>query len=134
MLWYLDCRTDVVLVSSAPFCCFQNLCLINHRVYLTRGPTGPLICSPASLQKEFAAPPPLLFRKLSNPDLSPAAAAATKSKVHRQLSQDESWARRSSLAMTGESGRPRMHAHAHARTRTGVRVTLSQVNFVNHGF
>ncbi|CAJ1059461.1 microtubule-associated serine/threonine-protein kinase 2 isoform X1 [Xyrichtys novacula] len=52
--------------------------------------------------KEFAAPPPLLFRKLSNPDLSPAAATATKSKLHRQLSQDESWARRSSLAMTGK--------------------------------
>ncbi|KAA8589341.1 hypothetical protein FQN60_012706, partial [Etheostoma spectabile] len=48
----------------------------------------------------FGAPPPLLFRKLSNPDLSPAATAATKSKLHRQLSQDESWARRSSLAMT----------------------------------
>ncbi|XP_028444286.1 microtubule-associated serine/threonine-protein kinase 2 isoform X2 [Perca flavescens] len=52
--------------------------------------------------KEFAAPPPLLFRKLSNPDLSPAATAATKSKLHRQLSQDESWARRNSLAMTGK--------------------------------
>ncbi|XP_034736428.1 LOW QUALITY PROTEIN: microtubule-associated serine/threonine-protein kinase 2 [Etheostoma cragini] len=52
--------------------------------------------------KQFGAPPPLLFRKLSNPDLSPAATAATKSKLHRQLSQDESWARRSSLAMTGK--------------------------------
>ncbi|XP_068446052.1 microtubule-associated serine/threonine-protein kinase 2 isoform X3 [Clinocottus analis] len=52
--------------------------------------------------KEFAVPPPLLFRKMSNPDLSPAATAATKSKLHRQLSQDESWARRSSLAMTGK--------------------------------
>ncbi|XP_026202038.1 microtubule-associated serine/threonine-protein kinase 2 isoform X3 [Anabas testudineus] len=52
--------------------------------------------------KEFAAPPPLLFRKLSNPDLSPAAATATKSKLHRQLSQDESRARRSSMAMTGK--------------------------------
>ncbi|XP_056234918.1 microtubule-associated serine/threonine-protein kinase 2 isoform X2 [Seriola aureovittata] len=51
---------------------------------------------------EFAAPPPLLFRKLSNPDLSPAATAATKSKLHRQLSQDESRARRSSMAMTGK--------------------------------
>ncbi|XP_068174711.1 microtubule-associated serine/threonine-protein kinase 2 isoform X2 [Antennarius striatus] len=51
---------------------------------------------------EFGAPPPLLFRKLSNPDLSPAAAAATKSKLQRQLSQDESWSRRSSLAMTGK--------------------------------
>ncbi|XP_034387302.1 microtubule-associated serine/threonine-protein kinase 2 isoform X3 [Cyclopterus lumpus] len=52
--------------------------------------------------KEFVIPPPLLFRKLSNPDLSPAATAATKSKLHRQLSQDESWARRSSMAMTGK--------------------------------
>ncbi|XP_047442439.1 microtubule-associated serine/threonine-protein kinase 2 isoform X4 [Mugil cephalus] len=52
--------------------------------------------------KDFAAPPPLLFRKLSNPDLSPAATAATKSKLHRQLSQDESRARRSSMAMTGK--------------------------------
>uniref|UniRef100_A0A8C2Z2K5 non-specific serine/threonine protein kinase n=1 Tax=Cyclopterus lumpus TaxID=8103 RepID=A0A8C2Z2K5_CYCLU len=50
----------------------------------------------------FVIPPPLLFRKLSNPDLSPAATAATKSKLHRQLSQDESWARRSSMAMTGK--------------------------------
>ncbi|XP_069378812.1 microtubule-associated serine/threonine-protein kinase 2 isoform X3 [Paralichthys olivaceus] len=52
--------------------------------------------------REFAAPPPLLFRKLSNPDLSPAATAATKSKLYRQLSQDESRARRSSMAMTGK--------------------------------
>ncbi|XP_026178777.1 LOW QUALITY PROTEIN: microtubule-associated serine/threonine-protein kinase 2 [Mastacembelus armatus] len=52
--------------------------------------------------KEFAAPPPLLFRKLSNPDLSPAATTATKTKLHRQLSQDESRARRSSMAMTGK--------------------------------
>ncbi|XP_029003250.1 microtubule-associated serine/threonine-protein kinase 2 isoform X3 [Betta splendens] len=52
--------------------------------------------------REFAAPPPLLFRKLSNPDLSPAAATATKSKLHRQLSQDESRVRRSSTAMTGK--------------------------------
>ncbi|KAM9364359.1 microtubule-associated serine/threonine-protein kinase 2 [Pholidichthys leucotaenia] len=52
--------------------------------------------------KEFAAPPPLLFRKLSNPDLSPSATAATKSKLHRQLSQDEGRARRSSMAMTGK--------------------------------
>ncbi|XP_071769568.2 microtubule-associated serine/threonine-protein kinase 2 isoform X2 [Centroberyx gerrardi] len=51
---------------------------------------------------EFAAPPPLLFRKLSNPDLSPAATAVTKTKLHRQLSQDESRARRSSMAMTGK--------------------------------
>ncbi|KAK1897704.1 Microtubule-associated serine/threonine-protein kinase 2 [Dissostichus eleginoides] len=55
-----------------------------------------------SPQKEFVPPPPLLFRKMSNPDLSPAATAATKSKLHRQLSQDESWGRRSSLAMTGK--------------------------------
>ncbi|MEQ2167268.1 hypothetical protein GOODEAATRI_002376 [Goodea atripinnis] len=59
-----------------------------------------LRAGPAAM-KEFAAPPPLLFRKLSNPDLSPAATTATKSKLHRQLSQDESRARRSSLAMTG---------------------------------
>ncbi|XP_034003196.1 microtubule-associated serine/threonine-protein kinase 2 isoform X4 [Trematomus bernacchii] len=52
--------------------------------------------------KEFVPPPPLLLRKMSNPDLSPAATAATKSKLHRQLSQDESWGRRSSLAMTGK--------------------------------
>ncbi|XP_029285005.1 microtubule-associated serine/threonine-protein kinase 2 isoform X2 [Cottoperca gobio] len=51
---------------------------------------------------EFTAPPPLLFRKMSNPDLSPAATAATKSKLHRQLSQDEGWARRNSMAMTGK--------------------------------
>ena len=55
-----------------------------------------------SPQKEFAAPP-LLFRKLSNPDLSPAAATAAKNKLHRQLSQDESRARRSSMAMTGNT-------------------------------
>ncbi|XP_062251754.1 microtubule-associated serine/threonine-protein kinase 2 isoform X5 [Platichthys flesus] len=39
---------------------------------------------------------------MSNPDLSPAAAAASKSKLYRQLSQDESRVRRSSLAMTGK--------------------------------
>ncbi|KAJ8376296.1 hypothetical protein SKAU_G00068760 [Synaphobranchus kaupii] len=52
-------------------------------------------------QKEFAAPPPLLFRKLSNPDLSPSAG---KTKLHRQLSQDDSRARRSSMAsgLTGK--------------------------------
>ncbi|XP_055799842.1 microtubule-associated serine/threonine-protein kinase 2-like isoform X3 [Salvelinus fontinalis] len=49
--------------------------------------------------KEFAAPPPLLFRKLSNPDLSPAA---NKTKLHRQLSQDDGRSRRSSMAMTGK--------------------------------
>uniref|UniRef100_A0A3Q1AY35 non-specific serine/threonine protein kinase n=1 Tax=Amphiprion ocellaris TaxID=80972 RepID=A0A3Q1AY35_AMPOC len=59
-------------------------------------------CPSLPLQKEFAAPPPLLFRKLSNPDLSPAATAVTKSKLHRQLSQDESRARRSTMAMTGK--------------------------------
>ncbi|XP_053710317.1 microtubule-associated serine/threonine-protein kinase 2 isoform X3 [Synchiropus splendidus] len=52
--------------------------------------------------REFMAPPPLLFRKLSNPDLSPSATAATKSKLHRQLSQDEGRVRRSSMAMTGK--------------------------------
>ncbi|XP_042564875.1 LOW QUALITY PROTEIN: microtubule-associated serine/threonine-protein kinase 2 [Clupea harengus] len=46
--------------------------------------------------KEFAAPPPLLFRKLSNPDLSPAAG---KTKLQRQLSQDESRVRRSSMVV-----------------------------------
>ncbi|KAJ4943380.1 hypothetical protein JOQ06_005882 [Pogonophryne albipinna] len=61
-----------------------------------------LFLSPSSFQKQFVPPPPLLFRKMSNPDLSPAATAATKSKLHRQLSQDESWGRRSSLAMTGK--------------------------------
>ncbi|XP_051985741.1 microtubule-associated serine/threonine-protein kinase 2-like isoform X2 [Xyrauchen texanus] len=47
------------------------------------------------------APPPLLFRKLSNPDLSPAAG---KTKLQRQLSQDDSRARRSSMAsvLTGK--------------------------------
>uniref|UniRef100_A0A6Q2X1V4 non-specific serine/threonine protein kinase n=1 Tax=Esox lucius TaxID=8010 RepID=A0A6Q2X1V4_ESOLU len=48
---------------------------------------------------EFAVPPPLLFRKLSNPDLSPAA---NKTKLQRQLSQDDGRARRSSMAMTGK--------------------------------
>ncbi|KAG5849977.1 hypothetical protein ANANG_G00077410 [Anguilla anguilla] len=51
--------------------------------------------------KEFAAPPPLLFRKLSNPDLSPSAG---KTKLQRQLSQDDTRARRSSMAcgLTGK--------------------------------
>ncbi|CAL8267760.1 unnamed protein product, partial [Arctogadus glacialis] len=52
--------------------------------------------------REFVLPPPLLYRKLSNPDLSPAAAAVTKSQLHRQLSQDENRARRGSIAMTGK--------------------------------
>ncbi|KAL6108418.1 mast2 [Pungitius sinensis] len=56
----------------------------------------------AAKDAEFAVPAPLLFRKMSNPDLSPAATAATKSKLHRQLSQDESWARRSTMGMTGK--------------------------------
>ncbi|XP_076871039.1 microtubule-associated serine/threonine-protein kinase 2 isoform X3 [Brachyhypopomus gauderio] len=51
--------------------------------------------------KEAVVPPPLLFRKLSNPDLSPAAG---KSKLQRQLSQDEGRARRSSIA-TGLTGK-----------------------------
>ncbi|XP_066548530.1 microtubule-associated serine/threonine-protein kinase 2 isoform X2 [Amia ocellicauda] len=57
--------------------------------------------APGRDAKEFAAPPPLLFRKLSNPDLSPSTG---KSKLHRQLSQDDSRARRSSLAsgLTGK--------------------------------
>ncbi|KAA0712950.1 Microtubule-associated serine/threonine-protein kinase 2 [Triplophysa tibetana] len=51
--------------------------------------------------KDLPAPPPLLFRKLSNPDLSPAAG---KTKLQRQLSQDDSRARRSSMAgmLTGK--------------------------------
>ncbi|XDV35735.1 hypothetical protein PO909_005624 [Leuciscus waleckii] len=50
---------------------------------------------------ELPAPPPLLFRKLSNPDLSPAAG---KTKLQRQLSQDDGRARRSSMAgvLTGK--------------------------------
>ncbi|RXM33349.1 Microtubule-associated serine/threonine-protein kinase 2 [Acipenser ruthenus] len=52
--------------------------------------------------KEFAAPAPLLFRKLSNPDLSPSAG---KVKLQRQLSQDDGRPRRSSLAssLTGKT-------------------------------
>ncbi|KPP75811.1 hypothetical protein Z043_104914, partial [Scleropages formosus] len=52
-------------------------------------------------EKEFAAPPPLLFRKLSNPDLSPAAG---KARLQRQLSQDDSRDRRNSMAsgLTGK--------------------------------
>ncbi|XP_051567514.1 microtubule-associated serine/threonine-protein kinase 2-like isoform X3 [Myxocyprinus asiaticus] len=52
-------------------------------------------------EQELPAPPPLLFRKLSNPDLSPAAG---KTKLQRQLSQDDSRARRSSMAgiLTGK--------------------------------
>ncbi|XP_058887447.1 microtubule-associated serine/threonine-protein kinase 2-like isoform X4 [Acipenser ruthenus] len=51
--------------------------------------------------KEFVAPAPLLFRKLSNPDLSPSAG---KVKLQRQLSQDDGRPRRSSLAssLTGK--------------------------------
>ncbi|XP_041127358.1 microtubule-associated serine/threonine-protein kinase 2-like isoform X5 [Polyodon spathula] len=51
--------------------------------------------------KEFAAPAPLLFRKLSNPDLSPSTG---KVKLQRQLSQDDNRPRRSSLAssLTGK--------------------------------
>ncbi|XP_016087994.1 microtubule-associated serine/threonine-protein kinase 2-like [Sinocyclocheilus grahami] len=47
------------------------------------------------------APPLLLFRKLSNPDLSPAAG---KTKLQRQLSQDDTRARRCSMAgiLTGK--------------------------------
>ncbi|XP_017335295.1 microtubule-associated serine/threonine-protein kinase 2 isoform X2 [Ictalurus punctatus] len=51
--------------------------------------------------KEVVVQPTLLFRKLSNPDLSTAAG---KTKLQRQLSQDESRARRSSMAagLTGK--------------------------------
>ncbi|TSL22062.1 Microtubule-associated serine/threonine-protein kinase 2 [Bagarius yarrelli] len=45
--------------------------------------------------KEVVVHPTLLFRKLSNPDLSTAAG---KTKLQRQLSQDDSRARRSSMA------------------------------------
>uniref|UniRef100_A0A673MAC9 non-specific serine/threonine protein kinase n=1 Tax=Sinocyclocheilus rhinocerous TaxID=307959 RepID=A0A673MAC9_9TELE len=52
-------------------------------------------------EQEMPPPPPLLFRKLSNPDLSPAAA---KTKLQRQLSQDDTRARRCSMAgiLTGK--------------------------------
>ncbi|MCJ8729758.1 hypothetical protein PDJAM_G00110270 [Pangasius djambal] len=52
-------------------------------------------------KKETVVQPTLLFRKLSNPDLSTAAG---KTKLQRQLSQDESRARRSSMAagLTGK--------------------------------
>ncbi|XP_060723535.1 microtubule-associated serine/threonine-protein kinase 2 isoform X3 [Tachysurus vachellii] len=51
--------------------------------------------------KEVVVQPTLIFRKLSNPDLSTAAG---KTKLQRQLSQDESRARRSSMAagLTGK--------------------------------
>uniref|UniRef100_A0A672NAC3 non-specific serine/threonine protein kinase n=1 Tax=Sinocyclocheilus grahami TaxID=75366 RepID=A0A672NAC3_SINGR len=54
-----------------------------------------------SAGQELPAPPSLLFRKLSNPDLSPAAG---KTKLQRQLSQDDTRARRSSMAgiLTGK--------------------------------
>uniref|UniRef100_A0A8K9UBQ0 non-specific serine/threonine protein kinase n=1 Tax=Oncorhynchus mykiss TaxID=8022 RepID=A0A8K9UBQ0_ONCMY len=59
-------------------------------------PPRPLSLSPFPPRpKEFAAPPPLLFRKLSNPDLSPAA---NKTKLHRQLSQDDGRTRRTWLS------------------------------------
>lgn len=71
---------------------------------------------PPLLQAERVVPlhpsaPPLPYRKLSNPDLSPAAATASssRSKLQRQLSQDESWSRRSSLAMTGSPARVPPH-------------------------
>ncbi|KAM9528684.1 microtubule-associated serine/threonine-protein kinase 2 isoform 5-T5 [Salvelinus alpinus] len=61
---------------------------------------------------EFAAPPPLLFRKLSNPDLSPAA---NKTKLHRQLSQDDGRTRRSSMAMTGKQQLLPLSSSMHGR-------------------
>ncbi|KAL4634984.1 microtubule-associated serine/threonine-protein kinase 2-like isoform X4 [Arapaima gigas] len=48
-------------------------------------------------EKEFAVPPPLLFRKLSNPDLSPVVG---KARLQRQLSQDDNRDRRSSMTST----------------------------------
>ncbi|XP_029606291.1 microtubule-associated serine/threonine-protein kinase 2 isoform X4 [Salmo trutta] len=61
---------------------------------------------------EFAAPPPLLFRKLSNPDLSPAA---NKTKLHRQLSQDDGRTRRSSMAMTSKQQLLPLSSSMHGR-------------------
>ncbi|XP_070302352.1 LOW QUALITY PROTEIN: microtubule-associated serine/threonine-protein kinase 2 [Salvelinus sp. IW2-2015] len=58
---------------------------------------------------EFAAPPPLL---LSNPDLSPAA---NKTKLHRQLSQDDGRTRRSSMAMTGKQQLLPLSSSMHGR-------------------
>ncbi|XP_034035232.1 microtubule-associated serine/threonine-protein kinase 2 isoform X2 [Thalassophryne amazonica] len=72
--------------------------------------------------KEFAAPPPPLFRKLSNPDVMSAATTGTKSKLQRQLSQDESRCRRSSVAMTGKQLLP-LSSSLH----TGVSQLASQV-------
>ncbi|XP_038854898.1 microtubule-associated serine/threonine-protein kinase 2-like [Salvelinus namaycush] len=70
------------------------------------------ITSTMCLSLEFAAPPPLLFRKLSNPDLSPAA---NKTKLHRQLSQDDGRTRRSSMAMTGKQQLLPLSSSMHGR-------------------
>uniref|UniRef100_A0A672NA26 non-specific serine/threonine protein kinase n=1 Tax=Sinocyclocheilus grahami TaxID=75366 RepID=A0A672NA26_SINGR len=58
-------------------------------------------CMIQTVLPDLPAPPSLLFRKLSNPDLSPAAG---KTKLQRQLSQDDTRARRSSMAgiLTGK--------------------------------
>uniref|UniRef100_A0A8C1GV47 non-specific serine/threonine protein kinase n=1 Tax=Cyprinus carpio TaxID=7962 RepID=A0A8C1GV47_CYPCA len=74
---------------NSPSRCFWNF------VTLQRG------CDQCRVSQELSAPPSLLFRKLSNPDLSPAAG---KTKLQRQLSQDDTRARRSSMAgiLTGK--------------------------------
>ncbi|XP_026789386.2 microtubule-associated serine/threonine-protein kinase 2 isoform X1 [Pangasianodon hypophthalmus] len=69
----------------------RKLCSTEQQTSGTEGKDG----------KETVVQPALLFRKLSNPDLSTAAG---KTKLQRQLSQDESRARRSSMAagLTGK--------------------------------
>nr|XP_033771301.1 microtubule-associated serine/threonine-protein kinase 2 isoform X2 [Geotrypetes seraphini] len=56
---------------------------------------------PATEQEAMTGPTPLLFRKLSNPDLF---SSSGKTKLHRQLSQDDCKLRRGSLAssLTGK--------------------------------
>ncbi|XP_018609703.1 microtubule-associated serine/threonine-protein kinase 2 isoform X4 [Scleropages formosus] len=73
----------------------------NKRKLCNPGPEEQASGSAVKDEKEFAAPPPLLFRKLSNPDLSPAAG---KARLQRQLSQDDSRDRRNSMAsgLTGK--------------------------------
>lgn len=72
-------------------------------------------------QKEFSAPPPLLFRKLSNPDLSPAA-ARTKTRLNRQLSQDET--RTKARTMTGKQLLP-LSCSFHSQLSSGTGPGLS---------
>ncbi|KAJ0065774.1 hypothetical protein NL108_018279 [Boleophthalmus pectinirostris] len=59
--------------------------------------------APRRRAQDVSAPPPLLFRKLSHPDLSPSAAKTktrTKPGLSRQLSQDETKTR--TRTMTGK--------------------------------